>query len=71
MSAYEGARWKPSELRAAILVGFHFALRISEVEQLEDRDISFQEVDGVRSVTIVIKRAKDGPTEKRIEANAE
>ena len=44
MSTYEGAQWKPEEFRAEIIItGFHFSLRISEIEALEDKDVSFHE----------------------------
>ena len=58
MSSYEGAMWKAREVWAAILVGFHFALRISEIEGLEDRDISFQDDGKHKSVTIMIRGSK-------------
>ena len=58
MSSLEGAKWKAVELWSAILMGFHFALRISEIEALEDRDVSFQEDKGVRFVTIMIRGSK-------------
>ena len=54
----EGARWEVIELWCAIITGFHFALRISELEQLEDRDVSFETVDGVTCVTIIIRASK-------------
>ena len=40
MSNLDGSKWKAVELMAAIFVGFHFALRISEIEAIEDRDVS-------------------------------
>ena len=58
MSTYEGSKWKAVELWDAMLVGLHFALRISEVENLEDRDISFEEVDGKMCVAIIIRGSK-------------
>ena len=58
MANYEGERWKATELRAAIIAGFHFALRISEIEGFDDRDVSFQEIDGEHCVTIVIRGSK-------------
>lgn len=67
MSKYEGAKWKPVELRASILVGFHFALRISELEQLEDRDISVQEKDGVRRITVLIRGSETDQQIKGVE----
>ena len=58
MSYYEGAQWKPKEVRAAIITGFHFAMGISEVEALEDRDVMFHESEGKSYVAIIIRGSK-------------
>ena len=47
-----------SEIRATLMLGFHFALRIGEIENLEDREISFEGVDGKKCVTIHIRGSK-------------
>ena len=48
-----------SELWASLMLGFHFALRIGEIENLEDRDVSFDEIDGKTCVTIHIRSSKN------------
>ena len=51
-------RKSDSELWAAAMCGFHFALRIGELEQLEDKDISFCEIDGYKCISITIRGSK-------------
>ena len=46
------------EVWTAIITGFHFALRISEIDSLIDNDISFENIDGVSCVTVVIRGSK-------------
>ena len=58
MADVDGAKWKVTELWAALMVGFHFALRIGELGKLEDRDISFGEIDGVTCITVIIRGPK-------------
>ena len=47
-----------AELWAAVMCGFHLASRISEIEQLEDRDISCCKIDGRPCVSLAIRRSK-------------
>ena len=54
----DGSKCKAKELCAAIVTGFHCALRIGALESLGDRDISFEEVDNVMCVAIVIRGSK-------------
>lgn len=57
-SDVEGAKWKSTEVRSAIINGSLFALRIGELEKLEDRDVSFEEVYGVTCIAIIIRCSK-------------
>ena len=41
------------------MFGFHFALGIGEIGKLEDRDISFETVDGKTCVTVHIRGSKN------------
>ena len=66
MPNYDEANWKAKESWAAIVIGFMFALRIIEVEGLEDRDVSFQEMGGARSATIVIRGSKTDQQKKGV-----
>ena len=47
-------------MRASVMFGFHSTLRIGEIEQLEDRDVSFSEIDGRRCITITIRGSQTG-----------
>ena len=58
MTSLGGAKWEAVELWVAILDGFHFSLRISELEGLEDRDISPDKVGGANRVTVLIRGSK-------------
>ena len=46
------------EIWATLMLGFHLALRIGEIESLEDRDISFEMVGGKKCVSTHIRGAK-------------
>ena len=48
-----------SEMCAVLMFGFHFAMRIGEVEKLEGRDISFDMIDGRPCATVHIRKSKN------------
>ena len=58
MAQYEGANWKAIEVWASTVAGFMFSHRICAIGSLEDRDVSFQDQGGERSITIVIRGSK-------------
>ena len=46
------------EMWAVLLLGFHFAMMIGEIEKLEDRDISFDVIDGKHCVVVHIRESE-------------
>ena len=56
-----------AEFWAAVMCGFHFALRIGEIEQLEDRDVCFCEVDNQPCVTVTIRGSKTDQCQKGVQ----
>ena len=60
------------EMEACGITGGHsgrvpFALGISEIEHLEDMDVSFQEIGGLKGVAIMKRGVGNGPTKGRCE----
>ena len=44
-----------SEIWATLMLGFHSALRIEEIENLENRDISFEVVGGASALPFILE----------------
>ena len=58
MSTYEGSKWKAVELWAAILMEFHFPLRVGEVANTEGRDIPFRAIEEEMCANVIIRGSK-------------
>ena len=51
-------RKSDSEIWAAAMCGFHFAIIIGELGKLEGKDLSFSEIDGRKCISITIRGSK-------------